>query len=175
MLILVLALSENLMRTKSLIFCLGILFLFSSCDTIEPQFDPDKIFVEVKNGTVDSDGEFEVFNFSSETIFIHYSRDLTCNLFTYSLEQLTDSGWVKLSFDSSEETWMIPIINPDSIIVCIAEDAPPPIELKSLDSFEQKITGLDQIGEYRLTISYTLSGVPSSSYNKLIVNYKVGY
>lgn len=65
---------------------------------------------------------------------------------------------------------MIPVFNPDSVYI-ICELFMNPIELKSLKSFEQKITGLNQIGEYRLTIRYSLKG-KSETYI-LMADYKV--
>ncbi|MDO8550699.1 MAG: hypothetical protein Q7S39_11195 [Ignavibacteria bacterium] len=165
---------KNMMKVKFLAIPILILFLFSSCDTTNPEFNPDKIFIEVRNGTPDSYGEFEVFNFSSQSIFIHHIQFPSCSFFTYSIEQFTDSGLVKLSFNETQGKWMIPIFNPDSVYQ-FCELYMNPIELKSFHSFKQKITGLDQVGEFRLTIFYSLSGVPNASYNKLIADYKVGY
>lgn len=89
------------MKIKILVILISILSLFISCDSTEPEFNPDKIFIEVKNGTVDSDGEFEVFNYSNQSIFIQYRHYIFCSFFTYSVEQLTDTGWINLSYNES--------------------------------------------------------------------------
>ncbi|HSP86693.1 MAG TPA: hypothetical protein VLN45_01055 [Ignavibacteriaceae bacterium] len=141
----------------SILLIISLLLFNLNCDSTEPEFNPDKIFVEIENGTIDSDGEFEVFNYSSQSIFIHHYQFPSCSFFTYAIEQFTDSGLVKLFFNETHGKWMIPIYYPDSVYI-MCELFMNPIEIKSLKSFKQKITGLDQIGEYRLTIRYSLDG-----------------
>lgn len=160
------------MKLKILTILFFVKFLSLSCNTTEPEFNPDKIFVEVRNGTLESDGEFKVLNYSSRNIFIQYTQFPFCAFFTYTIQQYTDTGLVKLSYNEPEGKWRIPVINPDSVYA-VCELAKPPVELKSLNSFEQKITGLDQIGEYRFTIHYTISGESKSFI--LSSDYKVGY
>jgi hypothetical protein len=48
-----------------------------------------------------------------------------------------------------------------------------PIELKQFQSFEQIITGIDRIGEFRLTIHYTPNKYQALPYYSLSAIYKV--
>lgn len=155
---------------KAFFYSVLILIFFQSCDSTEPSFNPDKIFVEVKNGTLDSDGEFEVFNYSSRSIYIHYNPYSFCSFFTYSVEQLTDSGWIKLSFNEIEGRWGIPVFNPDSVYI-VCDMLVSPLEVKHLQSYKQNITGINYAGEYRLTFIYQVPNNPEFYY--LVKDYKV--
>ena len=162
------------MFNKFLIIPIVALLLFTSCDSTEPEFSPNKIFIEVENGTLDSDGEFEVFNYSSQPVFINYFKFPYCSFFTYSVEQLTDSGYVSLSFNESEGKWRNIIFDPDSIYV-LCELYMSPVRVNRTESFKQKITGFDQTGVYRITINYYLKEENNSRIYSLVKEYKVTY
>jgi hypothetical protein len=160
------------METKLLTFSFLILVLSSSCNVNEPVLNSDGIFIEVTNGTLTSEGSFRIFNNSNKSVFITYNQYPVCSFFTYSIEEKINTAWQKLTYDEINEKWVQSIYNPDSIYV-VCDIYMSPIELKQFQSFEQIITGIDRIGEFRLTIHYTPDKNLPPPYNKLNAIYRV--
>jgi hypothetical protein len=159
------------MENPRLIILFFLTAFIYCCNTTEPEFNPDKIFIDVENGTISSDGEFEMFNYSSESIFVHHVQFPFCSFFPYSVEQYTDSGWIKLNFDETSGEWKRVSSYPDSAVIC--ELYKPLIEILSISSFKQKITGLKQVGDYRLTINYSLKDENNFRFYSLLADYKI--
>ena len=154
------------------------IFLLTSCevnDSDEKDYSQsvskNGVTVFIKNGTLNTPGEIKIVNNSSQQMFVPFILYPYCSFSFYSLAQKNDSVWAGLLYQ--ENKW-IKNTNQDSIVAVCAEYRNP-IAINPFQSLKQKISSVDQQGEFRVAIYFRYSEIvnPDSPNKEIIINYLV--
>lgn len=163
------------MKQKSIIgFFISMLFLIS-CEVNDPKegYESktiDGITLIAKDGTLTSPGEIEIVNNSDREIFVPYFLQPSCYFSIYLVEQKIGSVWEPLLYDESESKWIRRDISDSVFVIC--ELNMNPIQIRPNNRYKQKITGINDIGEYRLKIFFRDTEYFNND-KKLAITYQV--